>query len=94
MASSKGEVDDFTVFHEAQLELEPILSEEMILHLYPNNTILNTLFEKNYFGEIALELHTLRTASVVAREDTYFLTLGSGPYRKILSKLPITLGNF
>ena len=37
-----------------------IITEEVVLGLYPNHQMLNTLHSENYFGEIALTTNSSR----------------------------------
>ena len=54
-----------------------------------NEKSLNILRSNNYFGEMALLDNYVRTASVVAREDTEALTLDQWNIREEIKKNPM-----
>lgn len=63
-----------------------IMTLEELNSQYPRYALLNTLYQGSHFGEIALSLHTFRTATVVCREACHFLVLNSSAYYRILGK--------
>lgn len=65
------------------------LTEEELLSSKPNQIILNTVKQGEYFGDVALRFNTYRTATVISRESCHFMTLTPAVYSQILSNFLI-----